>query len=314
MGQEKHSLVVVVPFFNEEQNIDAFFSRLLAGAGDALKAVVAVDDGSSDQTVTLIERHIRRATIPIRLVRLSRNFGHQPAVLAGCDQACRLAEEIGADWIGVIDGDLQDRPEDFQTLLAESAGCDVVYATRAERHDGWLMRTFAPRFYSLLTRTSTFPIPANAGTFSIIRTPVCRQIVECADIDPYFPGLRAWAGFRQKGVLFDRQPRASGTSKVAMHGLIRLSLRAFILYSDLPARLILGATGVLFLLLGLLAITVLVLRFAGIILPTGVTTITLLQIFSLGLCAGFFSILILMLGRIKANTSHQKRWVVMEIK
>lgn len=314
MVSSQQSLVVVVPFYNEEANILLFFQRLLGGLGGYLKAVVAVDDGSTDQTVTLLEKVILESPVPVHLVRLSRNFGHQPAVIAGCEHACHIAEELGAQWIGVIDGDLQDRPEDFLELLRCSTNHDVVYAVRAQRHDGLIMRLCAPRFYGLLSHTSSFPIPQNAGTFSVIRIPVCKQIVEAAGIDPYFPGLRAWVGFRQRGVLFDRQPRAGGQSKVAVKGLIRLSMRAFILYSDMPARAVLGATGFLFLVLALIAAGVLALRIAGVILPTGVTTIILLQIFSLGLCAGFFSVLTLIVGRIKTNTSQQGRYVIMEIK
>ena len=310
---QDQSLVVVVPFFNEEENIDNFFNRLVASLGPSLKGIVAVDDGSTDQTVSLIKGQIETSPVCIRLVRLSRNFGHQSALVAGCEQGCRLAEELGAQWIGTIDGDLQDRPEDFVRLLEQGANHDVVYAVRAERHDGWVMRVFAPKFYKLLSRTSLFPIPPNAGTFGVIRLPVARQIVACADADPYFPGLRAWVGYRQKGLLLDRQAREGGTSKVAIHGLIRLSLRALILYSDLPSRVVVGAAGILFALLAFLAALVLVLRLSGVILPTGVTSIILLEVFSLGLCAGFFSILTLMLGRIKTNSSRQKNWVVMSV-
>lgn len=308
------SLLVVVPLYNEEANVDEFFTRLAAGAAGHLAGVVVVDDGSTDQTVTRVERYLREYPAPVRLVRLSRNFGHQSAVLAGCDAACKWAEDIGAQWIGVIDGDLQDRPEDFPALLDAARDQDVVYAVRAQRHDGFAMRTFAPLFYKALALTSTFPIPQNAGTFSVIRAGICRLIVDNADADPYFPGLRAWAGFRQKGIEFDRQPRARGESKVALSGLIRLSLRAFVLHSDLPLRAILYSTVALFAVLFAMALIVLVLRLAQIILPTGVTTIILLQIFSMGLGATFFTIIAFLLNRVKSNTSRQNAWMVMEIR
>lgn len=309
-----NSLVVVVPVFNEESNIDLFFQRLEKGTQGFLKGVVIVDDGSTDQTVSHIMKYVHEYSVPVRLIRLSRNFGHQTALVAGCEHGCLLASELGAEWIGVIDGDLQDRPEDFPALLEHASDYDVVYAVRAQRYDGWIMKTFAPRFYTLLSKTSTFPIPQNAGTFSIIRVPVCRHMVENADSDPYFPGLRAWAGFRQKGLLLDRQARASGSSKVAIHGLIRLSLRALILHSDMPMRLIFMCTGILFAVLILLATIITVLRIYGIILPSGVTTIMLLQIFSLGISACLFSIISLMLNRIKSNTSRPRSWIIMEIR
>jgi dolichol-phosphate mannosyltransferase len=298
--------------YNEESNVDEFFRRMAAMADDGLEGIVVVDDGSTDQTVTRIEGHLDSYPVAMRIVRLSRNFGHQPAVVAGCQAAGQMAEELGAAWIGVIDGDLQDRPEDFSKLLDHADGQDVVYAVRAQRHDGWLMRHFAPLFYKILSDSSHFPIPRNSGTFSIIRTPVCRLIVESADSEPYFPGLRAWVGFRQKGLAFDRQARASGTSKVALRGLVRLSLRALVLHTGLPMKLILASTGLLFSALFILALLVIGLRLSGVILPTGITTIILLQIFSLGLCAGFFSVIAFMLNRVKANTTRQIPWVVME--
>jgi dolichol-phosphate mannosyltransferase len=299
--------------YNEESNVDEFFRRLAVMADDELRGVVVVDDGSTDQTVTRIERLLESYPVPVRVVRLSRNFGHQPAVIAGCDHACQFAELLGAEWIGIIDGDLQDRPEDFSVLLDHAEGQDVVYAVRAQRHDGWVMRHFAPVFYGMLSGSSSFPIPRNSGTFSIIRIPVCKLIVQSADSEPYFPGLRAWVGFRQKGLPFDRQPRASGTSKVALRGLVRLSLRALILHSDMPMRLILGITALLFAVLVVLAALVTGLRLGGVHLPTGFTTIVLLQIFSLGLCAGFFVVIAFMVQRVKTNTSHQKPWIAMEV-
>ncbi len=312
MRQDDRSLVVVVPMYNEELNVQEFFSRLGSLTDDCLKGVVVVDDGSTDQTVTLIERLFESYPVPIRLVRLSRNFGHQSAVLAGCREGCKMAEELDASWVGVIDGDLQDRPEDFTLLLDHATEYDVVYAVRAQRHDGWIMKNIAPVFYDLLSRNSRYPIPRNAGTFSVLRTPVAMLIAQSADPDPYFPGLRAWAGFRQRGVPIDRQARAQGDSKVALKGLVRLSLRAIFLHSDIPIRLILGAAGGFFAVLGCVALVVLFLRLSGMILPTGVTTIIMLQIFSMGLIAMFFSVIAFMILRVKSNTSRQRQWVVME--
>ncbi len=307
------SLVVVVPFYNEEQNVPAFMDRLAAAAADiGLAGLVVVDDGSTDATVTLVARRAAAFPVPVRLVRLSRNFGHQPAVLAGCEAACALAEERGADFVGVIDGDLQDPPEDFRALLDAAADQDVTYAVRSERHDGALMRHGAPLFYRLLSLGAHFPIPRNAGTFSVIRLPVCRIIVENADADPYFPGLRAFVGFRQKGVPLERQARAAGTSRVAFSGLVRLSVRAFFLYSNLPLQLLFASGAALTLFAGLAGACVTVLRLLKLIDPTGVTTIILLQLFSLGVMAFFIGIVAFMVARVRANTSRQRSWVVLE--
>lgn len=306
-------LIVVVPVYNEEGMVDAFLDRLAGVAAQiGLAGLVVVDDGSRDQTVTRIEARAGRFPVPVQLVRLSRNFGHQPAVVAGCRAACALAEECGATLIGVIDGDLQDRPEDFVRLLARIPEHDVVYAVRESRRDGWIMRTLAPLFYRLLSASASFPIPENAGTFSVLRLPVCRLIVESADADPYFPGLRAWAGFRQVGVPLERQARAQGTSKVGLRGLVKLSFRAFLLYSDLPLRLVFWAGIALSLGMGCLFILVVLLRLIGVINPSGVTTIIVLQLASLGVTIFLVGLMAFMINRVKVNTSRQERWVVME--
>jgi dolichol-phosphate mannosyltransferase len=312
---EGEPLIVVAPVYNEELNIREFLARLAAVAGRiGLAGVVMVDDGSKDQTVTLIEELAGSCPVPVRLVRLSRNFGHQTAVVAGCDEAVAWGEEIGAVWIGVLDADLQDRPEDFETLLAQSAGRDVVYAVRGKRLDGFVMRTFAPLFYKMLFASSSFPIPPNAGTFSIIRLPVCKLIVAGADSEPYFPGLRAWVGFRQAGVELPRQARAQGESKVALKGLIRLSLRAFMLYSNLPMRLFWSFGLFLLVAVGLITLAVVVLRLTHVLQPSGVASIMILQLGSLGLLIVFLGLIAFMIDRTKQNASRQGSWMVMERK
>lgn len=298
--------------YNEEDNVDEFFRRLAVHSEAGLLGVVVVDDGSRDQTVSHIKRLFATYPVPIRLVRLSRNFGHQQSVIAGCNAACDMAQELGAEWIGVIDGDLQDRPEDFALLFDQAHNQDVVHAVRAQRHDGWIMRTFAPIFYNLLSRSSNFPIPRNSGTFSIIRLPVARTIVESADSEPYFPGLRAWAGFRQKGVALDRQARASGTSKVALRGLIRLSLRAILLYSEIPLKMFFVLGLFLMLIMGLAGAVVVFLRLIKVIDPSGFTTLFIVQIASLGVNLFFMGVLAFMINRVKHNSSRQRAWLVME--
>lgn len=307
------SLVVVAPVFNEEELVAEFLDRLARAAPSiGLAGVVLVDDGSTDQTVTRIEQAALTFPVALNVVRLSRNFGHQTAVVAGCEAACALAEKLGADWVGVIDADLQDRPEDFAALLAHHATHDVVYAVRGQRLDGAVMRACAPVFYRLLSKWSHIPIPENAGTFSVMRLPLCRIIVENSDAEPYFPGLRAWVGFRQKGVTLTRQPRARGESKVALRGLIRLSLRAFMLYSDLPLHMFFLLGLFLMALMGAAGLVVVGLRLAHLIDPSGFTTLFIVQIASLGLVIFFMGVLAFMVNRVKHNSSRQRAWVVME--
>lgn len=257
-------------------------------ANDGLEGVVAVDYGSTDQTATRIKACLESSPVPVSIVRLSRNFGHQPAVVAGFHTACQLAKELLAGWVGIIDGGLQDRPEDFSRPLDNSDGQDVVFAVRAQCHDCWLIRNIALLFYKFLSEHSNFPIPPNAGAYSIIRTPVCKLTVESTDSEPYFSELRAWAGSRQERLPLDRQARASEGPKVALRGLACLYLRALVLHMGLPLKLILVSTALMFAVLFILSALGISLRLSGITLPTGITAITLVHTFSLVLFSMFF--------------------------
>jgi glycosyltransferase involved in cell wall biosynthesis len=140
-------IIVVAPVYNEEANIGEFVRRLaLVREPASVVGLLIVDDGSSDQSVTRIEELAGSTDFPIRLVRLSRNFGHQNAVLAGIERACIWAAEERVEWIGLTDADLQDRPEHFANLAQEADGCDVVYAVRKKRRDGtYFLQDTLPR-------------------------------------------------------------------------------------------------------------------------------------------------------------------------
>jgi len=207
-----------------------------------------VDDGSTDESVERIAARAEDFPVPVKLVRLSRNFGHQNACLAGLKIGSAWAEELGGEWVGLIDSDMQDNPLDFLKLMSQTSGRDVVYAVRLKRDDGMIRKMFAPMFYRFLNRFSNFTIPVNAGTFSVMRRKVADIITEIADVDPYVPGLRAFVGFRQAGVPLQRADRREGRSRVGLLGLVLLSLRATILYTNAIHNCILYAGMVVFLM------------------------------------------------------------------
>jgi glycosyltransferase involved in cell wall biosynthesis len=306
-------IIVVAPVYNEEANIGEFVRRLaLVREPASVVGLLIVDDGSSDQSVTRIEELAGSTDFPIRLVRLSRNFGHQNAVLAGIERACIWAAEERVEWIGLTDADLQDRPEHFANLAQEADGCDVVYAVRKKRRDGLLMKLMAPIFYRILSQGAPFFIPDDAGTFCLMRLPVAVTIARSSDNDPYFPGLRAWAGFRQKGVPVERDQRLAGKSKVGIKGLFSLASRAMLLYSNLPYQIIIFSGGIIFVGSLLVSAILVVLRLMGIITIPGATTIVVLQVMTLGIQLVFLGMMSHMIKRVKDNTSRQRSWIVME--
>lgn len=306
-------IIIVAPVYNEE-NVIVEFLRQVANIQHpaSVGGLVVVDDGSTDQTVTLVEEEAHNQPYPIRLTRLSRNFGHQNAVLAGIEIGCRWAQELGIEWIGIIDADLQDRPEHFAMLMAEADRHDVVYAVRQERKDGWFMHVMAPLFYRLLSCGASFQIPNDAGAFCVLRRSVAKIICTSGDNDPYFPGLRAWVGFRQKGVPVVREQRAHGRSRVGTLGLFGLGLRAMLLYSNLPHNFIIFSGILMFGATLLISIVLVIIRLFGLIKIPGATTIVVLQLMALGIQIVFLGIISHMINRVKANSSRQRSWIIME--
>jgi dolichol-phosphate mannosyltransferase len=164
-------------------------------------------------------------------LRLSRNFGHQPALTAGLD--CAMG-----DAVILMDADLQDRPEAIADLVREwQGGTQVVYAVRASRRESWLLRTAFKGFYRVLGRMSRLHLPADAGIFGLLDRAVVNVLKSMPERNRYFPGLRAYAGFTQKGVSVPRDARFSGASRVHVSGLIRLALDGLVAFSFVPLRL-----------------------------------------------------------------------------
>jgi polyisoprenyl-phosphate glycosyltransferase len=292
--------IAVAPVFNEAESIDEFLRRMVAlGETLALEGLVIVDDGSEDATLAIVSQFARSSRLRLRVVRLSRNFGHQNAVLAGLEYAHRWAREERIAFIGLLDADLQDQPEHFRDLLAHADEADVIYATRASRTEGFVVRNLADAFHWMLSRISRFPIPRGAGTFSVMRTEVAEAILRNADPDPYFPGIRAWVGYRQIGVPLPRSARHAGDSRVGLRGLFQLALRAVFAYSNAPQTLFMWISfGTL--LLSILAILVFAsLRLLGYLQEVqGITTIIVAIFLSLGIQSVYLTLVTYMIGRL----------------
>jgi polyisoprenyl-phosphate glycosyltransferase len=235
---EPVGLDIVVPFLNEEQVLSTLLERLsetfspegcsrhvLAGV-----RFILVDDGSTDQSARLVTEAIRRGA-PVTLVRLSRNFGHQSAVSAGLAEA-------GADVVAVIDADLQDPPELILTMLERwRAGFDVVYAVRRRRQAGLVKRAGYWLFYRLLALLSDVRVPLDSGDFCLLDRRVLRALETLPERLRFPRILRAWVGFRQTGVEFDRPERAAGRAKYTLTNLYRLATDGVVAASVRPLQL-----------------------------------------------------------------------------
>jgi dolichol-phosphate mannosyltransferase len=234
---------VVVPAYNEEANIAHLYDRVLGAAASWQQPfeLVVVDDGSRDRTLELL-REIATKDTRVKVLSLSRNFGHQAAVTAGLRQA-------GGEIVAVIDADLQDPPELLGRFIAKChEGYDVVYAIRAKRKESIFKRTAYRAYYRLLRAVANIDIPLDSGDFCVLSRRAVDALNALPERNRFVRGLRTWIGFRQVGLTYERHARASGQPKYTLRGLVNLVVN----FSDRPLRVI-ALAGVFTALLALLA-------------------------------------------------------------
>jgi dolichol-phosphate mannosyltransferase len=192
--------------------------------------VICVDDGSRDKTWELLRGQQARDA-RWRGLSFARNFGHQVAVSAG------LYHTRG-DAVLIIDADLQDPPEEMHRLIEKwREGYQVVYAVRTKRKDGLVKRFLAWAFYRVMARAVPFNIPADSGDFCLLDRKVVDTLNAMPERNKYLRGLRAWCGFRQIGIPYERPARAAGTPQYTFSKSFRLALDGIFSFSAVPLRL-----------------------------------------------------------------------------
>jgi polyisoprenyl-phosphate glycosyltransferase len=261
---------VVLPVYDEVEVLDAL-TRSVAGALAATGyrwEIVYVDDGSRDGSAAALDR-LAAADPNVRVLHLSRNFGHQAAVQAGLEHA-------GGDAVILMDSDMQDDPACIGRFLQKwREGYDVVYAVRVGRKESAAKRFLFFAFYRLLNLIARIPMPADAGNFGLLDRRVAAEIVRLLDRDRYYAGLRSWVGFRQVGIEVERGPRYDGRPRVSMLGLWRLAKSAIFSFSSFPLTFfyLVGSVSML-VFLGLAGFTLYHKLFTGLAIP-GWTSITM---------------------------------------
>ncbi|MEL4896682.1 glycosyltransferase family 2 protein [Crocosphaera sp. Alani8] len=227
----KYSLII--PIYNEEETIPELYNRVsqIMNRLDGLVELILVNDGSWDKSLKLI-RELHQTDSRVCYLSLARNFGHQTAVTAGLNFARGQA-------VIILDADLQDPPELIPDMIEKwRQGYEVVYAQRLKRkQEGWFKRFTAYVFYRILKRLADVDIPADTGDFCLMD----RQVVDVLNTMPersrYIRGLRAWIGFRQTAVKFERDPRFAGEVKYTFQKSFSLALNSLISFSRIPLRL-----------------------------------------------------------------------------
>jgi glycosyltransferase involved in cell wall biosynthesis len=232
-GAASPELSVVIPIYNEEENLSELYSRLVRVLDDTRTdfEIVLVDDGSRDKSVQILEE-LEASDKRVSVIELARNFGHQVAITAGLDFARGRA-------IAVMDADLQDPPEVLPKFIAKwREGHDVVYAIREHRKEGWLKRTGYSAFYRLLRHVSNINIPLDAGDFCVMDRRVVDLLKRMPERNRFVRGIRSWVGLNQVGLPFERRARHAGTSKYTIGRLMLLALDGLISFSYVPLRII----------------------------------------------------------------------------
>lgn len=231
---ERKLVSIVVPVFNESEGIATFYDRLRKVV-DSLTPisyeVVFVDDGSSDDSYPKMVA-LANADENVRVIKFSRNFGHQIAITAGLDAA-------KGDAVVVIDADLQDPPEVIKQFVEKwQEGFDVVYGVREKRDGESRMKIFtAALFYRLLKRIIGLDIPVDVGDFRLMGRRVVERFKELREKDRFVRGLVSWIGFKQTGVLYGREKRFAGETKYPYRKMIKFALDGITSFSTAPLKL-----------------------------------------------------------------------------
>jgi dolichol-phosphate mannosyltransferase len=224
---------VVVPIFNEEELVVRFHEAVANAMEDAHTQweVVYVNDGSKDSSLKLL-KGLQNLDPHVVVVDLSRNWGHMGAISAGLQTARGSA-------VILMDGDFQDPPEVLPRLIdAWREGGEVVVAVRRSRQERRrILAKLFPLFYRVMGALSDYPIPLNAGIFSLMSRKVVDSINQMGEKSRYLPGLRAWVGYRNKVIFYDRQDRLAGDGKLSFISRIKYAMDAITSFSYKPLRL-----------------------------------------------------------------------------
>ena len=227
-------LSVIVPCYNEQEVIKTTHERLskvLDDIGGSYE-IIYVDDGSADDTALHL-KDIQESSPQVRVIRLSRNFGHQIAVTAGLDYA-------DGDAVVLIDADLQDPPEVIPDMIAKwREGYEVVYGQRISRDGESAFKLWSARmFYRLINKLSEVPLPLDTGDFRLIDRRVVLAMRNMRERHRLLRAMTSWVGFRQIALPYERAKRFAGVSKYPLRKMIGLALDGVVSFSTVPLRLV----------------------------------------------------------------------------
>ena len=230
----KKLVSILIPAYNEEEVLPLLFKRLDTLASDNYAyrfEFLFINDGSRDRTLEIIQSQAKKDK-RISYVNFSRNFGKETAMLAGFDYA-------KGDAVVNIDADLQDPPELINEMLKYwEEGYDDVYARRRTRAgESWLKKITSQTYYRILQNSTRIPIQIDTGDFRLMSRRFVDALQEFRESERYTKGMYSWVGFKKKEILYDRDPRAAGTTKWNYAKLINLAIDGITSFTTAPLRI-----------------------------------------------------------------------------
>jgi polyisoprenyl-phosphate glycosyltransferase len=224
---------VVIPVFNEEQNLMVLYERLLNSVTLISNdyEFIFVNDGSKDKSLAII-KSLAEKNAQVKYIDFSKNFGHQLAVFAGLENA-------KGDAIVIIDADLQDPPELINDLFAKmKEGYDVVYAQREHRQgESWHKLMTAKLFYRFINSLSDVAIPLDTGDYRIISRKINDIITSMPERNKFLRGQIAWTGYNQTFITYKRDERYAGKTNYSYSKMFAFAFDGITAFSNLPLRL-----------------------------------------------------------------------------
>jgi dolichol-phosphate mannosyltransferase len=224
---------IVIPIFNEEATILELWQQLsrVIAHFDGPTETIFVNDGSTDKSLEILN-HLHLKNPQIKIINLSRNFGHQAAITAGLENAQGEA-------VILMDGDLQDEPRSLPDFIKKwQEGFQVVYAVRIKRKENIFKRNVFKIFYLIQSFLAEVSTPLDSGIFSLLDRKAVSALKNMPERNKYLSGLRAYAGFRQTGITVERNPRYSGRPRVTLGKLFKLAFDGIFSFSKVPLKII----------------------------------------------------------------------------
>ncbi len=265
---------IIIPVLNEEKLIDELYNQTAATLNAITSdwEVICVNDGSTDNTLNKLVL-IHEKDPRWKIISFSKNFGHQPAIWAGLKNA-------QGDFVGIMDGDLQDDPSHFTEFLQQlSPTVDIVYAVRIKRKENYFKRLAYRSFYRLMKNVLGVKVPLDSGDFCLMKKKVVNEMMEMPEHSLFIRGIRSWVGFNQAGIPCERNVRFNGQPKYSTRKLMKLAYDGMFSFSDFPIKF-LGRLGLIIILASI--------AYAGYIItkrlmwgqvPQGFTTLIIVILF-----------------------------------